>query len=417
MTRFRRSFSTILVPDSQNDKTTENTAPRRSFSLILTPDTSVSLESLAASIYQDERVCEQEELEVSPKPAQQTSPVDPTVESFPMHERESLEHEDYSSLENVGEEDDTKDSTEFKVEDSIVLEVDHGNCVSPEGEYSTVLKGVPDDNKDDWIAVDYLQDFEYEFTVGKRGSRRGTKSRRKRSQRSNFLCSFERMPGIVEQCPCRSGNQAACCAPPGIAQLNVYNMDGAESYNYLARAVGLRGVFHVGVEIFGVEWSFASVEDASFTSGVYGTAPRSSPGGVFLESIPLGRIGPRTAHGVWAILCQLSGQWLAADYHPISRNCIHFCRTFCKELGVQSPPKWIGGLVDTADSVRRSVYSALNVAVPDTLVAAEHNKELCSPSNEWYGLADETDPTLLDTMTEFEDMESWALSVMMLHDA
>lgn len=518
MTIVRRSFSTVLLPQevSQLEQAAEKPAPRRSFSLVLTPDTLVSLDGLATSVVQDERVCEQEESVLSLETTQESSPpesakekydaaeksdnVEPKIVEDKVQEIVPLKGGIESRIENynryksfkqgririckkqmpkpnmivceqqepeqeplasqtVAEKDDARipkvlqdkvreivreSNQRMVAEDVAALNTDEYSChqiqkpkVLEERKVRKVRahqlgidenaiirdplllaqhplpKGSSEYNEENcWLAVDYIPDFQWSVEKRRRSGRKSSRRRLKSKMSSDLWSDFERMPGIVEQCPCCSGHQAACCAPAGVAHLNVYNLEGAEGYNYLARAMGLGGVFHVGVEVFGVEWTFAYAEDASFGSGVYGTAPRSSPDGVFLESVPLGKIAPRTAHGVWAILCRMSSQWLSADYHPLGKNCVHFCRAFCKELGVEPPPQWTAGLVDTADRFRSSVYSPFSVETPPDS-RAKHKKGL---ANEWYGVEEDSDSKLLDAMTEFEDVESWALSVMCLHD-
>merc|ERR1712003_545302 len=38
------------------------------------------------------------------------------------------------------------------------------------------------------------------------------------------------------------------------------------------------------------------------------------------------------------------GMWSGTGYDLLSHNCVHFCRAFCKRLGVNSAPAWLTGL-------------------------------------------------------------------------
>lgn len=84
------------------------------------------------------------------------------------------------------------------------------------------------------------------------------------------------------------------------------------------------GFFHTGVEVAGVEYSFAG------GAGVYDCPPKSAPDGRFRESILLGTLSSRTA--VYPALDRLRPEFQGDSYSLIFKNCNDFSSAFTKAL-------------------------------------------------------------------------------------
>lgn len=144
------------------------------------------------------------------------------------------------------------------------------------------------------------------------------------------------------------GNGIGCCVPgrrPEPVTLNIYDLHGTGSaifknMNVLLRAAGT-GAFHVGVEVFGQEWSYGYRE--SSRSGVYSHAPRESDLHSYRESIFMGEtlLGQYEVERLMEIM---SARWKGDSYDMLSRNCCHFCEELCMMLDVDPLPDWLNSL-------------------------------------------------------------------------
>ncbi|KAJ8613228.1 hypothetical protein CTAYLR_004519 [Chrysophaeum taylorii] len=169
-----------------------------------------------------------------------------------------------------------------------------------------------------------------------------------------------------------SSKQATEFWEPGVplgpaVRLNVYDLadigvciDLSEALSSLnKRTLGMWevGIFHAGVEISGVEYSFGYCE---YGTGVYACEPRQAGGATFRTSIKMGR-ARYTARMVEARLAAMAATWSGASYSLIHKNCCHFCDALCESLGVGNAPAWVNGLAQTL--ARVSLWSPL----PQTL--------------------------------------------------
>jgi hypothetical protein len=105
------------------------------------------------------------------------------------------------------------------------------------------------------------------------------------------------------------------------------------------------GVYHTGIEIGGVEYSFAGSPDAPpNTTGVMTQQPRATPADgqwKFKESLELGEV--TVSHSEFqATLRELQDAFPANQYDLIHRNCNVFTKTVAKRLGVADKyPGWV----------------------------------------------------------------------------
>jgi hypothetical protein len=126
--------------------------------------------------------------------------------------------------------------------------------------------------------------------------------------------------------------------------LNVYDLNSAATpINGLARLFAPSckswwGAFHVGVEVYGDEWSFGQTLEGG--TGVVADIPRKHPVHIYRESVFVGETTLSRAE-VWAILCKLKLEWPGDSYDILNRNCITFSDEFTKCLGVGRVPEWM----------------------------------------------------------------------------
>lgn len=141
-------------------------------------------------------------------------------------------------------------------------------------------------------------------------------------------------------------NSASVRTNNAIVQLNKIMKD----------AIGVGGIFHSAVQIYGEEWSFGFCENGT---GVFNCPPRQNPMYTYRESIVLGYT-TLSATKVNQILKELSREWPGYAYDLLSKNCNHFCDSFCEKLEVQKLPAWVNRFANAGDA---AVEVAENTAV------------------------------------------------------
>ncbi|KAL1224677.1 DeSI-like protein [Cardamine amara subsp. amara] len=119
--------------------------------------------------------------------------------------------------------------------------------------------------------------------------------------------------------------------------LNVYDLTPMNAYGYW---LGL-GVFHSGVEIHGVEYSFGAHESSS--TGIFEVEPKKCPGFTFRKSILVGKTDI-DAKEVRVYMEKLAEEFQGKKYHLITRNCNHFCNEVCLKLTQKPIPRWVNRL-------------------------------------------------------------------------
>jgi len=157
--------------------------------------------------------------------------------------------------------------------------------------------------------------------------------------------------------------------------------------NSWASRVADVGVFHVGVEVLGVEFCFQAMEGSSSTdveddkTGLTWHYPRSHPRHVFRESVSLG-VSRMQAGEMQGLLKQLEAQWPARLYNPISRNCVDFAEHFVVGLHTTEPfPAWVHGLAKgLARNTRLADLPGLSLLDCSKSSAAEAKDGLAPPA-------------------------------------
>jgi hypothetical protein len=121
-------------------------------------------------------------------------------------------------------------------------------------------------------------------------------------------------------------------------QLNIYDLaPGANSMLYV---VGL-GLHHSGVEIDGVEYSFAQ------GAGIFEQSPKVVPNAIFRESVYMGAIlDAPSSQVVRRAIADLRDEFHGEAYHLIRRNCNHFANAFCWALLRKTIPAHVNRLAE-----------------------------------------------------------------------
>ena len=122
---------------------------------------------------------------------------------------------------------------------------------------------------------------------------------------------------------------------PSQVYLNVYDLSPANDYLY---SVGL-GLHHSGVEISGIEYSFAS------GAGIFESSPREAPNARFRQQINMGSVVGKEV--VQDALSDLrNSDFGPDDYHLIRNNCNHFANRFIWKLLNKTIPSHVNRLAD-----------------------------------------------------------------------
>lgn len=139
-------------------------------------------------------------------------------------------------------------------------------------------------------------------------------------------------------------------------RLSIYDVSQSESVQKLNSIFAHRnaplkllGVFHAGVEVDGLEWSFGF---ACKQTGVVCSKPREHRQHHYRQTIEL-RATQIDPDKIASIISELIEEYPGEGYDLLRRNCCHFADDFCQRLGVGSIPGWIyrlariGANVDT----------------------------------------------------------------------
>lgn len=125
---------------------------------------------------------------------------------------------------------------------------------------------------------------------------------------------------------------------PNAVLVNIYDLNQrmTRANDFLAFSMdklAVGGIFHVGVEVFGAEWSYGMC-------GVTAEPPRTTTSHVYNCSIQLGNTNLEQTEfaGLIHAMCQA---WHGAQYDILSHNCCSFATDLCEHLQVGQMPPWI----------------------------------------------------------------------------
>jgi len=101
---------------------------------------------------------------------------------------------------------------------------------------------------------------------------------------------------------------------------SVYHL-GSDSWNSIMNVfTDQGGVYHVGIEILGVEWSYGYCEDGC---GIFAVEPGHCTLGPFKESVYLGKSN-LDVDKLIKVLHRMSLDWNGPDYNITNKNCVVF---------------------------------------------------------------------------------------------
>lgn len=153
-------------------------------------------------------------------------------------------------------------------------------------------------------------------------------------------------------------------------RLHIYNasrQDSIQLFNQLfaheSAPMKLCGIFHAGVEVNGLEWSF-DFQPRVHIPGVSCVLPRMHQQHKYRETIVL-QPTPLSAVAISNVISQMLEEYPGHDYDLLRRNCCHFADDLCQRLGVGGIPPWVhrlanlGAQLDTALNTARFVKECI----------------------------------------------------------
>ncbi|CCW62501.1 unnamed protein product [Phytomonas sp. EM1] len=130
--------------------------------------------------------------------------------------------------------------------------------------------------------------------------------------------------------------------------LNIYSLTEKNAH---FEPLGL-GIFHCGVVIYGIEWSYGEVPDNPNASGLFCIRPGKAIGMLF-KTLTLGYT-TKSPMQVDTILHRLENEWRSSDYHILHHNCNHFAQRLCDLLSTSEKlkiPTWCNRVASISDKV------------------------------------------------------------------
>lgn len=154
--------------------------------------------------------------------------------------------------------------------------------------------------------------------------------------------------------------------------LNVYSVGTTKSVKRINQVTSqFGGLFHVGVQVYGREWSFASGTGEG-CCGIVSCSPTECPLHIFRESVYLGDCGLSRLE-VGKVLQGMRDDWQGASYDLLHKNCCSFANSFVKAIGIsQGIPKRVDRFARIAASLDVKAQTAyLRLSSVESLVAAK----------------------------------------------
>eukprot|EP00931_Biecheleriopsis_adriatica_P059110 TRINITY_DN35315_c0_g1_i1.p1 TRINITY_DN35315_c0_g1~~TRINITY_DN35315_c0_g1_i1.p1 ORF type:complete len:430 (+),score=101.67 TRINITY_DN35315_c0_g1_i1:47-1291(+) len=146
-------------------------------------------------------------------------------------------------------------------------------------------------------------------------------------------------------------------------KLHVYDVSQEQSIQKINRVLAhkhsplkLGGVFHAGVEVNGLEWSFGFSESETHP-GVSCVEPRTHPQHHYRQTVDMG-CTKVAAEDIADIITSLIEEYPGDDYELLRRNCCHFADDFTRRLGVGHIPGWVIRLARMGAGVDSLIQSA-----------------------------------------------------------
>eukprot|EP00930_Biecheleria_cincta_P031341 TRINITY_DN21757_c0_g1_i1.p1 TRINITY_DN21757_c0_g1~~TRINITY_DN21757_c0_g1_i1.p1 ORF type:complete len:413 (-),score=42.73 TRINITY_DN21757_c0_g1_i1:49-1287(-) len=153
---------------------------------------------------------------------------------------------------------------------------------------------------------------------------------------------------------------------PASVQVHLYSLNSTfVRPNRMLSKAAIGGAYHIGVEVFGAEWSYG-------IRGVRNSLPRSDSDHIYEYTVYMGdtEVSLPQLAGLLHEMCQ---EWQGCDYDLVGLNCCNFGRRLVDELGVGPLPAFIDRLSRSLHAGRevgkRAVKSGTKIAVHTKNVA------------------------------------------------
>mmetsp|Transcript_8342 Transcript_8342/g.15358 ORF Transcript_8342/g.15358 Transcript_8342/m.15358 type:complete len:254 (+) Transcript_8342:83-844(+) len=139
--------------------------------------------------------------------------------------------------------------------------------------------------------------------------------------------------------------------------LHVYDVTGntaVKGINSLLSTIGT-GAFHIGVEVYGREWSYGYDERGD--TGVFCCQPRGCDAHSYVKVLEMGDTTFKE-YEVRAVIERLAAEWQGQDYDLLRCNCCHFSDELCRQLGVGPVPRWVTSLAGAGEALDDKLHRA-----------------------------------------------------------
>lgn len=149
---------------------------------------------------------------------------------------------------------------------------------------------------------------------------------------------------------------------PDQVLVNVYEVTASDILDRMNKVTAseyltIGGAFHVGVEVYGREWSYGWGKGPGVACGL----PRIHRRHRFRCTVPL-ECTPLSDGDVADIIGDLLELWPGEEYDWLHRNCCTFANAFTEALGVGRIPAWIDRFARGASVATSGARSVLNAA-------------------------------------------------------
>ncbi|CAE8631745.1 unnamed protein product, partial [Polarella glacialis] len=118
----------------------------------------------------------------------------------------------------------------------------------------------------------------------------------------------------------------------------------------------LGGVFHAGVEVNGLEWSFGATMSETHP-GVSCDEPKQHQQHHYRQTVVL-KPTHLKAEDIADIISSLLEEYPGDDYDLLRRNCCHFADDFSRRIGAGGIPSWVIRLARIGASVDSMLQAA-----------------------------------------------------------
>lgn len=166
-----------------------------------------------------------------------------------------------------------------------------------------------------------------------------------------IMASLEDVTDILLSCSRGSmqpqSNSALPTGKPGIPVfLHIYDCSLEDNVHKLNQVLAhkrsplkLGGIFHAGIEVGGLEWSFGSTQNDS-VAGIHCVLPQKNKQHRYRQTLQL-EPTLLTHEDIAKIISELLDEYPGNSYDLLRKNCCHFANDFAKRIGAGCVPSWV----------------------------------------------------------------------------